>query len=204
MLTTMPSCDYFISPLSTAFVPSEPAFNGQSYLVLPSTNGSFLNVSLSITLTPTSPDGLLLLIATNSMDTGDFLAVGLKNGSVKLHFSQMDMVNNELCVESSDRLVTGNLSTIDLTKRGTRGSVQVNQGQVAYGDSTGDHRYLHISDDALMYVGGHPTWDGMPLESYELGFQGCVHEIVFNGRRMDLSQAQSSRETSQCSSPSGV
>ncbi len=192
---------YHLSLLSPASVPTEPSFNGQSYLTMQPNVGSFLNINLSITLTPTAADGLVLLIATNSMGPGDFLAVGLKNGTVEFYFNQMDIMNNEVCIKSREKVVLGQRNTLTLLKRGTAGSVQVNQGQTAHGTPSGDHRYLHISDQATMYVGGHPTWDTVPpcLESYVVsGYQGCIHKVAFNGIELDFTQAHSSRATRDC------
>ncbi len=170
------------------------------------TSGSFLNINISITLTPISGDGLILLIATDSMKPGDFVAVGLNSSTVEFYFNQMDISSDDFYVESSEKLVTGSRNTVTLLKRGAEGSVQVNQGLVAHGVTIGPHRFLHVSDQALVYIGGHPTWDTVPqsIENYDSGFHGCIHQVVLNERLLDLTQACSSRQTSECILPSGT
>ena len=163
-----------------------------------------MSIDLSITLTPMTNQGVIFVLSSNTM-AGDYMAVGVKNGSVEFYFNQMDIGHGEICVRSSDLLETGRTSTIRIHKEGTEGTVQINQGEVDRGVTEEDHRYLHVSEGALMYIGGHPTFEMLPgVLPYNSGVSGCIERVEFNGQALDFGQAVSSRQIGECSGATGT
>ncbi|XP_007484224.2 protein eyes shut homolog [Monodelphis domestica] len=140
-----------------------------------------------------STDGILFYTAQHLHSrSGDFLCLSLTRGSVQLRYNLGDRT---VILQSLQKIHTGRgfWHTIKAGRVGNEGYLELDGINVTKGATAG-MRALDTSTD--FYIGGVSSLslvNPMAIENEPVGFNGCVREILINGRELKLTEAGAKR-----------
>ncbi|XP_011498922.1 PREDICTED: pikachurin [Ceratosolen solmsi marchali] len=132
-----------------------PSFNGSSYLRyagLAETSLSWLE--LSVTLKPTSPDGVILYNGHHSDATGDFIALYLTEGHVQFTF---DLGTGCATLRSKRPVRLGEWIEVRVSRTGRLASLEVENEPER--EILAPGAFTQLSLPLNLYIGGAPTSD---------------------------------------------
>ncbi|XP_044531293.1 protein eyes shut homolog [Gracilinanus agilis] len=149
---------------------------------------------------PLSTDGILFYTAQHlNSRSGDFLCLSLTNGSVQLRYNLGDRT---VILQSLQKIHTGRRfwHVIKAGRVGNEGYLELDGINVTK-RATAGMRALDTSTD--FYIGGVPSLslvNPMAIENEPVGLNGCVREILINGRELKLTEtgAKSGSNVGDC------
>ncbi|KAL3228172.1 hypothetical protein MRX96_004084 [Rhipicephalus microplus] len=141
-----------------------------SYMKLPTIVNAYMGFEVQITFKPEQDHGLLLYNGQQEDGSGDFISVGLTKGYVEFRFELGSGV--------------GYLRSHQPVQMDTWHTVQISRAK----------------KDAKLTVDDHvPSFDKIsPDNGYNIGFVGCVSEIKFGSRTLDLVKDSEQVGTTPC------
>ncbi|KAG8222060.1 hypothetical protein J437_LFUL000504 [Ladona fulva] len=167
-----------------------PGFNGNSYLHYSDvdTIKKIVNYKIDINMRfkTTSESGVLLWSGQRgggithhppSGQSGDFLALGLRNGYLHLRFN---LGSGEVELEyNSTRVNDGLWHRVRATRNEQEGTIAVDSGQVVSKRAPGRLRQLNTNTG--LYVGGVKDVEKWTQGRYTSGVLGCISDLVLDG-----------------------
>lgn len=180
-------------------VPALPQFLGEGQLVLSAPEEGMLPATtISISIRPEQPNGLVFLRWLDNDRNGDFILIGLKNGSVEFRF---DARTGPAVIRSRKALEMNRWHVITVTIHGKNGSLRISTDpdHPRYGESKGPFIYVNL-EGSLIHVGGYSNISAMPerFGEFTSGFHGCVSHLELNGRTVDLVTSSTKENVTQC------
>ncbi|XP_015126557.1 pikachurin [Diachasma alloeum] len=160
-----------------------PSFNGSSYLKYPGLGDTSLSwLEFSVTLKPTSSDGVILYNGHRSDATGDFIALYLANGHIQFTF---DLGNGPATVRSEKPVRLGEWLEVSVSRTGRMASLVVEKEPAQ--EILAPGAFTQLSLPLNLYLGGSPSTDIFtPKLKTVASFVGCIQTVVFNGREIGI------------------
>ena len=166
--------------LSHTALPSSPSFN-HSYLLVPMATQPLTNIS--ITFTPHTSSGLLLLFTTTPTAADSYMAISLNTTNIVVETHLVSGVGWQVAVPYTLGAPQG---VVMVFKKGALRSIN----SYTVGGSP-----LLQGSPLLVYVGGIPPW-----QQTQWGWwSGCVQNVAVNGQQLSLTSTITSSNVLPCS-----
>uniref|UniRef100_A0A915PQH1 Laminin subunit alpha n=1 Tax=Setaria digitata TaxID=48799 RepID=A0A915PQH1_9BILA len=130
-----------------------------------------------------SPDGLLLYLGKER----DFLSLELQDGRLKLSFDFGSGVGRVTSTGSNYN--DGKPHSVYVHRLERHARIQVDENDVAEGDSPGTMFELNLSD--VFYLGGVPP--DVSTRTAVVSMSGCIEHVKLNNRLLDMSKSRTAK-----------
>jgi hypothetical protein len=150
-----------------------PYFNGMSYAVYPRLSGPLLKTTLTLSIRPDAPNGLILYSSQyNSAATGDFISVGMRSSRIELRYH----LGSQHAVLFSEEVELRHWHTVKFSRNQQVGLLTINDEGTTNTRSKGSYTMLNVFSD--LYVGGYDDFSRLSKDAdFESGFTGCIREL---------------------------
>eukprot|EP00094_Tigriopus_californicus_P007839 TCALIF_07549-PA protein Name:"Similar to HSPG2 Basement membrane-specific heparan sulfate proteoglycan core protein (Homo sapiens)" AED:0.37 eAED:0.38 QI:0/0.3/0.22/0.87/0.7/0.67/31/0/1988 len=111
----------------------------------------------------------------------DFLAMSIANGFPRFEFN---LGEGSAELKGDKKVNDGKLHRIKIIRRGRKGSIEIDGGDITKGSSKGFTGRLDT--DGNIFVGGAIKPSQLTHGRYVYGFRGCLHRLVVQGREIDF------------------
>ncbi|XP_023932250.1 agrin-like isoform X3 [Lingula anatina] len=154
---------------------STPSFSGQSWLQFRMLTGVDKFNRIEITFKTHNKDGILLYNSQFVEGRGDFISLAIVNGYVEYRY---DLGSGPALIRSTKPIQLNRQHHVMVNRSGSRGALQVDNGEEVLGSSQGNLRSLNL--DQPLYVGGIPdmTNDMVTEIGTGHGLVGCVFALT--------------------------
>ncbi|XP_022241619.1 pikachurin-like isoform X2 [Limulus polyphemus] len=160
---------------------TEPMFSGNSYLyytdedIMTRVRGKELDIQFRVKAY--SPHALILWAGNKkASSSGDFLALGIKDGFLQLHYSlgsgEVNIVHN------SSRIDDGKWHSVRAVRYEQRGSLLIDDGLIETGSSGGQSSELNVNNG--LYFGGMKDIVHSTFNQYQRGLVGCFSNVTLS------------------------
>ena len=158
--------------------PTAAYFNGNGFVgfdkkYLPHT--SISTEIIQFTISTKTEDGLIFFHGQKPNENGqgkDYLAAGLVNGLIEFGY---DLGSGPASIKSTKRISDGNKHMIVFKRKGSEGSLKVDDEEEIVGFSLGNLQQLNVEGD--IYVGGIPHYSLMTGNRFKHGLVGCISDV---------------------------
>ncbi|KAL1114772.1 hypothetical protein AAG570_007596, partial [Ranatra chinensis] len=152
-------------------------------------------VSINMRLRTTASSGLILWTGRieTTIASGDFLAVGIRDGYLHLRYNLGS--GEGLIVYNATRVDDGNWHRMKATRNEQEGSLTVDSGDTISSRSPGKLKQLNTNTG--LYIGGMEEMELATHYKYHRGFFGCISELTFNSD-FHVKLALSTNTTDHC------
>ncbi|XP_011315506.1 pikachurin [Fopius arisanus] len=160
-----------------------PSFNGSSYLRYPGLGDTSLSwLELSVTLKPTSSNGVILYNGHHSDATGDFIALYLADGHIQFTF---DLGTGPATLRSETPVRLGEWLEVRVSRTGRLASLVVENEPAR--EILAPGAFTQLSLPLNLYLGGAPSTDIFtPKMKTVASFVGCIQTVVLNRREIGI------------------
>ncbi|XP_075540320.1 terribly reduced optic lobes isoform X24 [Dermacentor variabilis] len=165
-----------------------------SYMKLPTIVNAYMGFEVQITFKPEKDHGLLLYNGQQEDGSGDFISVGLTNGYVEFRFELGSGVGY---LRSHQPVQMDTWHTVQISREKKDAKLNVDDQSEVTGTSQG--RMMGLDLTQPLFVGSVPSFDKISRDcGYNIGFVGCVSEIKFGSRTLDLVKDSEQVGTTPC------
>ncbi|XP_065291470.1 basement membrane-specific heparan sulfate proteoglycan core protein isoform X25 [Dermacentor albipictus] len=165
-----------------------------SYMKLPTIVNAYMGFEVQITFKPEKDHGLLLYNGQQEDGSGDFISVGLTNGYVEFRFELGSGVGY---LRSHRPVQMDTWHTVQISREKKDAKLNVDDQSEVTGTSQG--RMMGLDLTQPLFVGSVPSFDKISRDNgYNIGFVGCVSEIKFGSRTLDLVKDSEQVGTTPC------
>nr|XP_037289782.1 basement membrane-specific heparan sulfate proteoglycan core protein-like isoform X27 [Rhipicephalus microplus] len=165
-----------------------------SYMKLPTIVNAYMGFEVQITFKPEQDHGLLLYNGQQEDGSGDFISVGLTKGYVEFRFELGSGVGY---LRSHQPVQMDTWHTVQISRAKKDAKLTVDDQSEVTGTSQG--RMMGLDLTQPLFVGSVPSFDKIsPDNGYNIGFVGCVSEIKFGSRTLDLVKDSEQVGTTPC------
>ncbi|XP_075744886.1 terribly reduced optic lobes isoform X26 [Rhipicephalus microplus] len=165
-----------------------------SYMKLPTIVNAYMGFEVQITFKPEQDHGLLLYNGQQEDGSGDFISVGLTKGYVEFRFELGSGVGY---LRSHQPVQMDTWHTVQISRTKKDAKLTVDDQSEVTGTSQG--RMMGLDLTQPLFVGSVPSFDKISRDNgYNIGFVGCVSEIKFGSRTLDLVKDSEQVGTTPC------
>ncbi|KAL1421369.1 hypothetical protein MTO96_000452 [Rhipicephalus appendiculatus] len=165
-----------------------------SYMKLPTIVNAYMGFEVQITFKPEKDHGLLLYNGQQEDGSGDFISVGLTNGYVEFRF---ELGSGVAYLRSHQPVQMDTWHTVQISRAKKDAKLTVDDQSEVAGTSQG--RMMGLDLTQPLFVGSVPSFDKISRDNgYNIGFVGCVSEIKFGSRTLDLVKDSEQVGTTPC------
>ena len=155
-------------------------------MILPGIKGSWEELHIQLRFKPRSLNGIILFNGgiEKSVAIQDFIMVRLINGHVQFEF---DSGSGPAIITHSQSIILDTWNVVDVERYGKHGSILLNGKFAEKGESKGHSIALNLGPQ--LHIGGRSGMKLLPANDYVASqpeFDGCIKELVINGKSVDL------------------
>ena len=152
------------------------------------------DLMLTLTLKPTSPNGLILFNGHTNTDFSQYVSISLVNSCIVYKFN---LGSGFAMISSPITLGLNQWHTITANRTGRVGFLQVNNEEFLNSTSPGTLSGLNIAGD--MWLGGTDQFNISQYAGVSTGLTGCISSVSVNGIPIDLvASAERGRNIGEC------
>lgn len=155
-------------------------------MIFPGIKGSWEELHIQLKFKPRSLNGILLFNGgiEKSVSTQDFIMVRLISGHVQFEF---DSGSGPAVITHSQKIALDAWNLVDVERYRKHGSILMNGKFAEKGASKGDSIALNLGPK--LHIGGRGGIKAFPANGHVVSqpeFDGCIKELVINGKSVDL------------------
>ena len=179
----------------TALNVTIPSFSGRSYITYQPLNLT----TITVTLNPSAPNGLILFTSKSDSDFGDYLSIALVNYYIQF---QYNLGSGAAIISSAQALQMNTWYTITVQLSGLNGTLYIDNLDPVFGQSTGPFTTLNVRSS--LWLGGYMNFVNVSsITGTNQGFTGCVSSLSIDNMDIDLIlDAESGYGVGMCNSSS--
>ncbi|KAJ8360629.1 hypothetical protein SKAU_G00171540 [Synaphobranchus kaupii] len=177
-----------------------PEFDGDdSFIAYPPLTNIHNDLRVELEFKPLDQDGLMFFSGGKKMKVEDFVSLSLVDSHVEFRY---ELGTGMAILRSRDPVTLDQWHRVTAERLNKDGFLKVDQAPEVRRSSPGKAQGLNIHTP--MYLGGVPSMDILPkAANVSMLFEGCIGEVLINGKKVDLSYSfQESRAIGECSDSS--
>ncbi|XP_064160473.1 basement membrane-specific heparan sulfate proteoglycan core protein-like isoform X1 [Anguilla rostrata] len=177
-----------------------PSFDGDdSFIAYPPLTNIHNDLRVELEFKPLDQDGLMFFSGGKKMKVEDFVSLSLVDSHVEFRY---ELGTGMAILRSQEPVTLEQWHRVTAERLNKDGFLKVDQAPEVRRSSPGKAQGLNIHTP--MYLGGVPSMDILPkAANVSMLFEGCIGEVLVNGKKVDLSYSfLESRAVGECSESS--